>query len=121
MERSVDLIILLAKSVANNRLCLNISTPSDVDKVLDRHGPPATFLWVKCEDRPIYQFWRLFKEGMLAPNCHVVFTDTKIVDPGWADLETTFGGTKFGSLFLMRVCGNVKPPILPSQHGLYKK
>jgi len=118
---ATSLTMLLAKSIKNDKImCLNVGATETVDRVL-RGNDLIQFLWLKKIDKPIFQFWRLFKEKKLAHNCHVVFTDIEESDPGWLDLENAFGGTKFGTLFLMRVSEHAKPPILPSQSGLYKK
>lgn len=116
----VDLVTMLAKSVPNNTACLNIGSSAAVDKALDSNTL-ISFIWMGDMDKPIFQFWRLFKGGKLAHECHVVFTDIVVSDPGWADLESAFGGTRFGSLFFMRVSEHAKPPVLPSQRGLYKR
>ena len=112
-----SLVIMLAKSVPNNRACVNLVSTVDVEKALESNTP-ITFLWVGGVEKPIYQFWRLFKEGKLVHDCHVLFTDIVESNTGWADLETAFGGTRFGMLFLMRVSEHVHPPVLPSQLGL---
>ena len=116
----VDLVIMLAKSVPDNKACLNLKSSTDTDKAIESNTA-ISFMWVGNMNKPIYQFWRLFKEGKLAHDCHVVFTDIVASDPGWTDLETAFGGTRFGTLFLMRVSEHAHPPVLPSQLGLYKR
>ena len=115
-----SLVIMLAKSVPNSRACVNLVSTVDVEKALEL-STPITFLWVGDVEKPIYQFWRLFKQGKLAHDCHVLFTDIMESNTGWGDLEVTFGGTRFGTLFLMRVSEHAHPPVLPSQLGLYKR
>lgn len=77
-------------------------------------------LWFKgAGGDPIYAFWRLQKMGVLASECHVIFTEinTSLL---WRDLEKVYGGLMWGnSIFMMRVKSNMKPPVVPSQKRLY--
>ncbi len=77
------------------------------------------FLWITSDmEDPIYTFWLLQKGGVLADECYVVFTN--IGDSGlWCDLINVYGGIKWGSVFLMKVRGKAKPPMVPSQRRLH--
>ena len=82
------------------------------------------FVVIKCGkdwvEGPVYAFWLLRHKKVLANDAYIVFlgvTDS----PTWADLERTYGGMRFGTLFLMRYRGQANPGVLPSQRGLYMR
>jgi hypothetical protein len=80
----------------------------------------ARFMWLSNMDDPVYRFWQLRDAGFLTPDCHVVFTGIKDC-PDWNDLVRMYGGSRFGSLFLMKMSPNTKPGVCPSQRGMYFK
>ena len=93
-----------------------------VDSKAQPPGSWGTFRFIVIENKedPVHLFWLLRKENVLASDACIVFTDVQD-SPAWQDLEQTYQGVRFGSLFLMRYNGNTEPGILPSQRGMYMK
>ena len=118
-EKSV--VVELFKSVPGMKSCHVLGSKTGLDTLLKAGDKAVTFLWIdgRLED-PIFDFWKVHRANVLAHDCHVIFTDIKR-DTGWADLERCFGGTRFGTLFLMRVSENARPSVVPSQRGMYIK
>ena len=117
-------VVKVLRSVVENTKCVvSISTTEDTDKIIKKKALTRSLNYICIDgsmDDPIFQFWRIFKAEALAHDCHVLFLDIKR-DTGWVELERAFAGSKFGTLFLMRVSENSRPSISPSQRGLYMK
>ena len=111
----------LFKMVPGMKSAHLLNSQRELDKLMKLPQRVVTFLSIdgRMED-PIYMFWKLHRTKVLGHDCHIVFTDIR-PDSGWADLEKYFGGTKFGTLFLMRVSENACPSVCPSQRGMYLK
>ena len=116
-----DVMLSLYHSVPKVKSCYVLVTNKHLDILLAAKRRSISFLWVdgKRSD-PILDLWKIHKAEVMDDNCHVVFTDTRH-DAGWADLARSFGGTKFGTLFLMQVSENARPSVCPSQRGMYLK
>jgi hypothetical protein len=78
----------------------------------------SRFLWLSNMDAPVWRFWQIRHAGFLTPDCHVVFTGIKDC-PDWNDLARIYGGSRFGSLFIMKMSPSTKPGVCPSQRGMY--
>lgn len=114
-----QVIPTLIKSVPGVKTAHKQSTRADLDRILLLKDGVIQFLAVDGrQEDPIYMFWLIHRTKALAHECAVVFTDIRM-DSGWADLEKYFGGTKFGTLFVMRVSENACPSVCPSQRGMY--
>jgi len=81
---------------------------------------PVEVVWIRAEKDQAFIFWKLLKEGLLAGECHVIFTDIED-GPCWGELARIYEGVKFGSTFLL-VCdnANTSPPVVPGQKGLFR-
>lgn len=78
----------------------------------------SRLLWLSNVEAPVWRFWQLREAGYLTPDCHVVFTGIKDC-PDWNDLVKIYGGSRFGSLFIMKMSPSTKPSVCPSQRGMY--
>ena len=89
------------------------------DAYISRRVTELKYVVISCEmDDPVYAFWCLEKEEVLADTCHIVFThsrDCKSLD----DLTKAYGGVRFGDLVLMVYKSNARPGVMPSQKGLH--
>lgn len=117
-----QLVVALSGFIVQSDDLLGLHCIKAVDMVVQSEADEdrnKDFVWIDMgEDDPILQFWRLREAGVFADKCHIVFSDTKDTDL-WHDLERIYGGIKFGSFFLMVYHGRVKPPLCPSQKGMY--
>lgn len=84
-------------------------------------GKKARFVCIdKGVEDPIFLFWRLLEANVLAPISHIIFVDIKDNVPGWKDLEI-YESIKFGSIFLLTCDSTTKPPVMPSQRGIFRE
>lgn len=125
---TAELVLGLAEACgcrSGYRLVVGANTRKGVEALIESKNvyefKPIDFLVLGgAMEYPIYAFWQLREAGVLASLCWVVFTNINENDL-WADLERCYGGTRFGTLFLMRYKGSCRPPTLPSQRGMYMR
>ena len=69
---------------------------------------------------PVYAVWRLREAKVLEDGCFIAILG--VDDPSyteWSDLVKTYGGARFGKIFLTQYKANRDPGVLPSQKGMY--
>ena len=117
-----ELVLALASLVVDaNDMSLHVCGDEAADKLLKtKPEGEARFLWLSDMEQPVYRFWQLREARYITPDCHVVFTGIKDC-PDWADLVKMYGGSRFGSIFIMKMSPSTKPGVCPSQRGMYFK
>ena len=80
----------------------------------------ACVVWLSGTLAPVWRFWQLREAGFMKPDAYVIFTGIKDCTD-WNDLVKIYGGSRFGSLFIMKMGPSTRPGICPSQRGMYFK
>lgn len=97
-----------------------LSTQDAKDELVKKQMDDLEFVVIEEMDDPIFLFWQLIKEELLASGCYVVFLDINPTLPGWRDLSKDYEGMHFGSTFLLHCdTAHVALRIVPSQRGIF--
>lgn len=98
---------------------MTVMVRSMKDTERDAHISQAHIVWIDGDGvaDPIYAFWVLRKNKILADGAHIIITPAR-KDRGWLDLSPLYQSILFGEVGLIVYRENVRPPKLPSMKGL---
>ena len=108
----------LQSTGAESPFTIVVDSLEDADK--DAHMSQADIVWIngsKIQD-PIYVFWKLKFNNVLADKAHVMFVPAPVGDRGWEDLAKEYKCVQWGDIALLVYRANRKPQPLPSMKDL---